>query len=299
MPDFMCALCGMTFSRPDYLTRHMRITHTVEGRFECAVCGHTYDRNPQLIQHMRITHTGEGRFQCGMCGRRYYVCEHLAQHMRFSHFDRPSGAQATTHTQHTESSHGIRNTVSTVTSSLGTAIVTTVQSATSLVATTTVSSRASGTVTVTHPSVEPKRDYDNECPICFESLNDGETITTPYCKAKFHVACLRKLDQTSPGVVFPCPNCRRILTREWLSGNSRELSGNSREIIDINLERDYGNECSICLNSLNDGETITTRCCDHRFHTACLQVLSRMSLDRGFPCPICRRMLTHEWLLSR
>ncbi|UYM18644.1 RING finger domain-containing protein [Endozoicomonas euniceicola] len=90
----------------------------------------------------------------------------------------------------------------------------TVQSATSQVVMTTVS-QASGSVTVTYPSVELGRDPDNECPICFESLNDRETMATPCCGAKFHIACLRAV-QTNSGNVFPCPHCRRMLARLWL-----------------------------------------------------------------------------------
>jgi len=47
-----------------------------------------------------------------------------------------------------------------------------------------------------------------------------------------------------------------------------------------NVEED---ECSICLISLNRGETTTTDC-KHAFHIACLQEWRKVFLS----CPLCR-----------
>ena len=223
MPAYTCDLCGIGFHRAGSLARHMRI-HTDERPYQCPVCECSYRNRLSLDRHMR-THTRVISFQCDRCESSFRNRTFLNRHMRFFH--RTSGiygAQATTHAQHTESLHGIANTVATVNSSLGTAIVTIVRSTTPLttplttprttpLVTTTVS-QASGTVTVTHLDLE--RDYGNECPICFDSLNDGETITTPCCSAKYHIACLRKLDQLNSTGFF-CPNCRGELTRDWLS----------------------------------------------------------------------------------
>ena len=224
---FQCAVCGRRHINLSELDRcigaHQAIRIHIDGRpsahiterpYQCALCGNCYRQRRHLYRHM----IDERPYRCTLCESFYRQRRNLNRHMQLSHNHRDdeltSGAQATTSTQHTESLHGITSTVSTVTSSQGTAIVTTVQSPTSLVATTTVS-QASGTVTVTHPSVELRRDPGNECPICFESLNDGETRTTPCCSKIFHTACLRTVQRNS-GEIFPCPHCRKVLTRVWL-----------------------------------------------------------------------------------
>ena len=221
-PAFQCALCKSSFGQLSTLDRHIYIYHdylrtmgVCERPYQCARCGSCYSQRRDLKRHM----IDERPYRCIVCGKGYHQRRNMNRHIQLSHYHRgdelTSGGQATTSTQHTESLHGITSTVSTVTSSRGTAIVTTVQSPTSLVATTTVS-QASGTVTVTHPKVELRRDHGNQCPICFDSLNDGETRTTPCCSKIFHFACLRKV-QTNSDEVFPCPHCQKMLTYLWLN----------------------------------------------------------------------------------
>ncbi|WP_404831006.1 RING finger domain-containing protein [Endozoicomonas euniceicola] len=163
---------------------------------------------------------GERPYQCVLCRSCYRYSRNLYRHIQLSHNPRDdeltSGAQATIQTQRTESLHGIANTVLTVTSSLDTAIITTVQSPTSTVVPTTFS-QASGTFTYLEPG-DLVRDPGNECPICFDSLSDGETTATPCCEAKFHTACLLKLNQNSPGTGFYCPACRRKLALDKKTG---------------------------------------------------------------------------------
>ena len=236
MPSFRCAVCGMAFLRADFLTRHMRTIHTGERPGpvlcpgKCPVCDRSLARDESLTQHMQRTHGYPKKpFECPICKSSFARNESLTRHMRTHGPKRPYDCPicnrcfarkesldehilSHTRTQHTKSLRGITNTVSTVTSSRGTAIVTTVQSPRSLVATTSVS-QASGTVTVIHPSVELERDPGNECPICFDSLNDREAVTTPCCESKFHIDCLCRLIR---GTVLYCPHCREMLTRKWL-----------------------------------------------------------------------------------
>ena len=116
-------------------------------------------------------------------------------------------------TQHTESLSGFRLDISTLTSSGGSAVVTRISHDTSPI-TTTMISQASGTVADLDPG-DLVRDPGNECPICLDSLDKGETSLTPCCNTQFHSECLRTLSISVVGEVFPCPNCRKILTRKW------------------------------------------------------------------------------------
>lgn len=42
--DRMCHTCDRTFSKKEYLTRHIR-AHKQERPFECSICGKLYPRN--------------------------------------------------------------------------------------------------------------------------------------------------------------------------------------------------------------------------------------------------------------
>ena len=168
---------------------------------------------------------------CHLCGTRCLDVRNLVQHMQTYHFEsvhffnrgaprEPSSwpyelppLRGMTHTQYRQSSSGFTLDVILVTSSRFTAVATITSHDTSPITTTTVS-QASGTVTDLDPG-DLVRDPGNECPICFDSLDKGETSLTPCCNTKFHSECLRKLSISVVGDVFPCPNCRKIHTREW------------------------------------------------------------------------------------
>lgn len=46
------------------------------------------------------------------------------------------------------------------------------------------------------------------------------------------------------------------------------------------------NPCSLCLESLNNGEWCTTLLCDHNLHTKCLNALKQS--NNNTRCPLCR-----------
>lgn len=53
------------------------------------------------------------------------------------------------------------------------------------------------------PSVAQERGI--ECSICLEEFNQGETVAETMCGHKFHLDCLRKVENSK------CPNCRASL----------------------------------------------------------------------------------------
>ena len=62
----------------------------------------------------------------------------------------------------------------------------------------------------------------------------------------------------------------------------------------------HDNDCALCLEPLSDKETRTTPC-NHTFHKNCLLELSKKSGTRtrdDFPCPLCRKAITDDWLKS-
>ena len=62
----------------------------------------------------------------------------------------------------------------------------------------------------------------------------------------------------------------------------------------------HDNDCVLCFEPLSDKETRTTLC-NHTFHKNCLLELSKKSSTRtrdDFPCPLCRKAITDDWLKS-
>jgi hypothetical protein len=67
----------------------------------------------------------------------------------------------------------------------------------------------------------PKEQMSDDCPICFEEIEDTNNVVITICRHKFHSTCLFRSVQSS---VYRCPNCRGSL----LSGPIASLlSGDS------------------------------------------------------------------------
>ena len=73
-----------------------------------------------------------------------------------------------------------------------------------------------------------------DCPICYESLDTRDTISTP-CMHKFHDICL--MVWLTNG--HTCPMCREILTDRPSSPNS-VLDLHFQPNADLGQELDYG-----------------------------------------------------------
>ena len=64
---------------------------------------------------------------------------------------------------------------------------------------------------------------------------------------------------------------------------SIELINNYTKVPDIDIETGEVNNCSICLDELNDSVKILN--CKHKLHKECLQELLNQKINK---CPLCK-----------
>ena len=108
---FTCPSCGLVFDRKDKLTKHERVTHSIDEKYRCMDCGKqfgsdkllqihkTRHEEPQFqctycpkklktalsLKHHERYHTGEKPFVCPECGNGYVAKEKLRQHLKGVH----------------------------------------------------------------------------------------------------------------------------------------------------------------------------------------------------------------------
>ena len=222
MPRHICDKCEEAFVTVRALRIHRRL-HTGEqpSKCTCHLCGWDCGSSDHLAQHMLI-HTKHKQWQ-----KREQVREDVnrmqAVFTMWEPFSNNTldqiqqenvfGVPTTTYTQRTEHPNGTKTTVSTVISSLGTAIVRTAKSTTSPI-TMRMVSQASGTFT----SLGLEQ-HNNDCALCFKPLSAEETMTT-LCNHTFHKNCLLELSEKSNSRTqngFPCPSCQSVITYKWLN----------------------------------------------------------------------------------
>ena len=242
--DHTCSLCGMVFDDIKKLIKHV-IVHTKPNHTNP---DHTNPPPPRLYrypdlppeqsknppppavpvpfggdtllwqyQHPRVPFRF-GTYEDGSLGwlPNLGSSEQIGQENRF-------GVTTTTHTQSSEHPNGDSFAVSTVTSSLGSAIVTTAQSTVPPITTTRVTvSQASGTISSTTTNAScpgPEQAYNNECPICLKIFKDDEKTITAPCNHRYHNECISGLaDAHANGVreYFNCAICREEILYKWL-----------------------------------------------------------------------------------
>lgn len=85
---FVCRLCGSQHRSARDLGAHHKKRHAVldDGKFvyKCEICGLIFTRPAHLWRHM-LVHTQAARFTCGKCGIRYRRKDTLGLHMRKKH----------------------------------------------------------------------------------------------------------------------------------------------------------------------------------------------------------------------
>ncbi|XP_077996964.1 uncharacterized protein LOC144450246 [Glandiceps talaboti] len=82
--SFKCEICGLEFTRPESLPRHMINSHG-DKKFECSVCGRKYSVERMYKKHL-LTHN-VGIFQCKTCGKEYQKERALLAHIKTYHID--------------------------------------------------------------------------------------------------------------------------------------------------------------------------------------------------------------------
>lgn len=89
---YTCNICAKTFSRSDWLAKHMDIhrdkRQAREKKYPCDHCEKKYKSKVNLQNHLR-THTGERPFPCAICERRFYNKTDLTRHLMCHSDDRP------------------------------------------------------------------------------------------------------------------------------------------------------------------------------------------------------------------
>ncbi|XP_049881499.1 zinc finger protein 287-like isoform X2 [Pectinophora gossypiella] len=78
--QFLCDICGNTFSSADNLKSH-KLIHLEIKPHNCSTCNKTFSTRDHLKRH-QVSHSGERPYVCDDCGRKYSQRSSLMKHMR-------------------------------------------------------------------------------------------------------------------------------------------------------------------------------------------------------------------------
>nr|AAH46433.1 Prdm15 protein [Mus musculus] len=82
--DFMCELCGKTFSERNTMETH-KLIHTVGKQWTCSVCDKKYVTEYMLQKHVQLTHDKVEAQSCQLCGTKVSTRASMSRHMRRKH----------------------------------------------------------------------------------------------------------------------------------------------------------------------------------------------------------------------
>ena len=77
--NYVCKLCGKSYSRPYTLKSHMRV-HSGDTPYRCDTCDKAFIQASNLTVHLR-THSGEKPYSCDLCGRAFTQSSNLTVHL--------------------------------------------------------------------------------------------------------------------------------------------------------------------------------------------------------------------------
>ncbi|MEQ2193447.1 hypothetical protein XENOCAPTIV_028333, partial [Xenoophorus captivus] len=87
--DFMCELCGKTFSERTTLETH-KLIHTVGKTWKCEHCDRKYLTEYMLQKHIHLTHEKVEAQSCHLCGTKVSTRASMNRHLRRKHPEKDS-----------------------------------------------------------------------------------------------------------------------------------------------------------------------------------------------------------------
>ena len=77
-----CNLCDETFSRTEYLSRHIETVHVKATKYTCVICEEEFSREDALSRHMKNVHQEEKKFKCPACPLTFGRKDTLDKHVK-------------------------------------------------------------------------------------------------------------------------------------------------------------------------------------------------------------------------